>query len=168
MSRMDTEKRERMGKTLDMNGMKPLLKSAIIIFESVSQLRLTAGEPAIADFPLEVPAYTVTIGFAGHMNGQVMFAMDTEHAKEIAGRMICDIPVVELDEIARSALEELANMIMGNMTIIYSTFGKRMDITTPVSSIGNPPIPDADVNTIYVPLLLDGTKYVELYICMYE
>ena len=42
----------------------------------------------------------------------VVMGMNT--AKDIASRMMMGMPVVELDAMARSALSELGNMMMGN------------------------------------------------------
>ena len=102
------------------------------------------------------------------MKGQAVLAMDIEHAKQIASKMIFGMPVAELDEMACSALNELSNMIMGNTATVFSTQGKIIDITPPISMSGTNLRMQADIDPISVPLLLDGEEYLKLFICVYE
>lgn len=157
-----------MRKTLDVNNINPFLQSTISVFESVTQLKLTVGKPAMADFSFESPTYTITVGVVGQMKGQAVLAMKLDNAKEIASRMMFGMPVAEIDEMAGSALNELSNMIMGNTATIFSTQGKIIDITPPISMIGTNMAVKSDIDPIAVPLLLDGNEFLKLYICVYE
>lgn len=157
-----------MKKALDVNNINPFLQSTISVFESVTQLKLKVGKPSLAIFEFGEPTYTITVGVVGQMKGQAVLAMTLEHAKEIASRMMFGMPVAELDEMACSALNELSNMIMGNTATVFSTQGKLIDITPPISMSGTNLRMQADINPIAVPLLLDGVEYMKLYICVYE
>ena len=94
--------------------------------------------------------------------------MELEHAKEIASKMMYGMPVAELDEMACSALNELSNMIMGNTATIFSTQGKLIDITPPISMLGTNLQIKSDIDPICVPMMLEGEEYLQLYICVYE
>ncbi len=157
-----------MKKALDVNNINPFLQSTMSVFESVTQLKLSVGKPSLADFSFGQPTYTITVGIVGQMKGQAVLAMDIEHAKEIASKMMFGMPVAELDEMACSALNELSNMIMGNTATLFSTQGKLIDITPPISMSGTNLRMQADISPICVPLLLDGVEYLKLYICVYE
>lgn len=157
-----------MKKALDVNNINPFLQSTISVFESVTQLKLKVGKPSLAQFEFGEPTYTITVGVVGQMKGQAVLAMTLDHAKEIASRMMFGMPVAELDEMACSALNELSNMIMGNTATVFSTQGKLIDITPPISMSGTNLRMQADINPIAVPLLLDGVEYLKLYICVYE
>lgn len=157
-----------MKKALDVNNINPFLQSTISVFESVTQLKLKVGKPSLAVFEFGAPTYTITVGVVGQMKGQAVLAMTLDHAKEIASRMMFGMPVAELDEMACSALNELSNMIMGNTATVFSTQGKLIDITPPISMSGTNLRMQADINPIAVPLLLDGVEYMKLYICVYE
>ena len=157
-----------MKKALDVNNINPFLQSTLSVFESVTQLKLSVGKPSLADFSFGQPTYTITVGIVGQMKGQAVLAMDIEHAKEIASKMMFGMPVAELDEMACSALNELSNMIMGNTATLFSTQGKLIDITPPISMSGTNLRMQADISPICVPLLLDGVEYLKLYICVYE
>lgn len=157
-----------MRKALDVNNINPFIKSTISVFESVTQLTLTVGKPCLADFSFSMPTYTITVGVVGQMKGQAVLAMDIDHAKDVASKMMFGMPVAELDEMACSALNELSNMIMGNTATVFSTMGKIIDITPPISMLGNNLKIQSDIDPICVPLLLDGKEYMRLYICVYE
>lgn len=157
-----------MRKALDVNNINPFLQSTISIFDSVTQLKLMVGKPALADFEFGSPVYTITVGVVGQMKGQVVLAMQLPNAKEIASKMMFGMPIAELDEMACSALNELSNMIMGNTATIFSTQGKIIDITPPIAMIGSDLKMKSDISPIAVPLMLDGKEYLKLYICVYE
>ncbi len=157
-----------MKKALDVNNINPFLKSTMSVFETVTQLKLAVGKPSLASFAFDEPTYTITVGIVGQMKGQAVLAMGIDEAKDIASKMMFGMPIAELDEMACSALNELSNMIMGNTATMFSTQGKMIDITPPISMLGTNLKVQTDIDPICVPLLLDGKKYIELYICVYE
>lgn len=157
-----------MRKALDVNNINPFLQSTISVFESVTQMKLLVGKPSLANFSFSSPTYTITVGIVGQMKGQAVLAMELEHAKEIASKMMFGMPVAELDEMACSALNELSNMIMGNTATVFSTLGKVIDITPPISMLGNNLKIQTDIDPIRVPLVYEGEEYMSLYICVYE
>lgn len=157
-----------MRKALDVNNINPFLQSTMSVFESVTQMKLTVGKPAMADFSFASPTYTITVGVVGQMKGQAVLAMGVENAKTIASKMMFGMPIAELDEMACSALNELSNMIMGNTATVFSTQGKIIDITPPISMIGTDLKIKSDIDPIAVPLMFEGTEFLKLYICVYE
>ncbi|MBE5942373.1 MAG: chemotaxis protein CheX [Lachnospiraceae bacterium] len=157
-----------MRKALDVNNINPFLQSTMSVFESVTQMKLTVGKPVLADFSFTEPTYSITVGVVGQMKGQAVLAMNVENAKVIASKMMFGMPIAELDEMACSALNELSNMIMGNTATVFSTQGKVIDITPPISMIGTDLQIKSDIDPIAVPLMFDGAEFLKLYICVYE
>jgi chemotaxis protein CheX len=157
-----------MRKALDVKNINPFLQSTMSVFESVTQLKLSVGKPSLAQFSFDSPTYTITVGVVGEMKGQAVLAMQLEKAKEIASKMMFGMPVAELDDMACSALNELSNMIMGNTATVFSTQGKIIDITPPISMLGTDLKIQSDIDPICVPMMLDGAEYIRLYICVYE
>lgn len=157
-----------MRKALDVNNINPFLQSTMSVFESVTQMKLAVGKPAMADFAFTEPTYSITVGVVGQMKGQAVLAMNVENAKVIASKMMFGMPIAELDEMACSALNELSNMIMGNTATVFSTQGKVIDITPPISMIGTDLQIKSDIDPIAVPLMFDGAEFLKLYICVYE
>lgn len=157
-----------MRKALDVNNINPFLQSTISVFESVTQMNLTVGKPMMADFSFATQTYTITVGVVGQMKGQAVLAMNIDNAKMIASKMMFGMPIAELDEMACSALNELSNMIMGNTATVFSTQGKMIDITPPISMIGTNLQVKTDIDPIAVPLMYEGAEFLKLYICVYE
>lgn len=77
----------------------------------------------------------VQVGLVGDVGGHVNFGFDAATARAIAERMIGeDVPV--LDELAMSALCELANMITGHARSHLVELGVRSDLTPPTLTVG--------------------------------
>ena len=96
------------------------------------------GKPVFqtgAAIPLQ--EVNVIIGVTGDLKGQINFGMDKNTAQAIAAAMMMVESLPELNEMAVSALSELANMISGNATILISESGANSDITPPSITMGS-------------------------------
>jgi len=72
----------------------------------------------------------------------------------VASGMMMGMPVEEIDEMAKSALSELGNMIMGNSATLLFNVGAQIDITPPSLVKGTSiEITSAGMETICVPLV---------------
>lgn len=151
---------------LDVRYINPFVLASTQVLESVAQMKLTLGRPGIATLNFEDNTFLLQVGVVGEMKGQVIIAMSVEVAKKIASIMMCGMPVEELDEMPRSALSELSNMIMGNAATIFSTQQILIDITTPMSMLGSHLSLQTEIEALRVPLLLDGVETLGLYICV--
>lgn len=78
----------------------------------------------------------LTLGIVGDKKGNVAYAIDTEGAKQIASTMMMGMPVDELDDMAKSAISELSNMLTANATINFSNDGITVDISPPTMLTG--------------------------------
>lgn len=78
------------------------------------------------------------------------------------------IPVPQLNDMAKSAVSELSNMILGNAATLFSTKGITVDITPPNLIMGsNLSFNVSDSKTICVPLNAeDGSSLIELNIAI--
>jgi chemotaxis protein CheX len=84
-------------------------------------------------------------------------------AMNIASRMMGGMPVVELDEISKSAISELTNMILGNTATILYNKGIGVEITPPSFLVGdNIEISSNKLKTICIPLILDDGKVLDI------
>ncbi|MFW5667692.1 MAG: chemotaxis protein CheX [Acetivibrio ethanolgignens] len=151
---------------IDVNYINPFLMSTMSIFESMVQTKLEVGKPAAGELKFENSMFIIQVGITGQMKGQVLLVIPQENAKKIASSMMCGMQVEELDEISRSALGELGNMIMGNTATLFSNQGIIIDITPPLSMSGNKLILQADIQSIRVPMLLEGEEFFSIYICV--
>lgn len=153
---------------IDVRHINPFLQSSISIVESVTTMKLTVSKPEKTDFLFKDTTYAIQVGVVGEMKGQVVLAMNDKHAKIIASKMMFGMPVEELDDMSKSALNELSNMIMGNTATIFSTQGILIDITPPLAVYGRDLKLTTDVEGLKVPLLFEGEEYLSLYICVYK
>lgn len=151
---------------LDVRYINPFVLASTQVLESVAQMKLTLGRPGIATLNFQDNTFLLQVGVVGEMKGQVIIAMSVEVAKKIASIMMCGMPVEELDEMPRSALSELSNMIMGNAATVFSTQQILIDITTPMSMLGSHLSLQTEIEALRVPLLLDGVETLRLYICV--
>lgn len=85
------------------------------------------------------PTFDVVINFGitGGLKGKVVYAMSTEASLKLASAMAMGMQFQSLDDqIARSAIAELGNMITGNAMTLLSMMDKRADISPPTLVTG--------------------------------
>jgi chemotaxis protein CheX len=73
---------------------------------------------------------TTMIGVNGEIEGVALYGMSLIAGQKIAGKLM-GMPVTKFDEIASSAISELANMITGSATTELEVNGYKCDITPP-------------------------------------
>lgn len=106
------------------------LLAATKILKDMCQMETVVQKPCMRDSALTDDSVVIKIGLTGQLQGNVMVDMPRMLACEIASKM-CMMPITELNEISKSALSELGNMIFGNAATLFSTKGIAMDITPP-------------------------------------
>ena len=94
-----------------------------------------------------------------------MKAFEHAIACDIASKMIM-MPITEMDELSKSAICELGNMIMGNTATIFSTRGIGIDITPPTVGNGTMTFSTTYATNICVPLQYDDNKKIEIHIAI--
>lgn len=151
---------------LDVKHINPFLQAGLSIFDSMLHYKLTVGKPQLSALKFDGETFILQVGITGEMKGQVLLAMSVDNARNIASTMMGGMEILQLDEMSRSALGELSNMIMGNTATLFSTQGVLIDITPPLSMLGNRLMLQANVQALKVPLLLEGNEYLSIYICV--
>ncbi len=77
----------------------------------------------------------IIVGIVGAIKGNVVYSINFESAKKIASMMM-GMPIDELDDLANSALSELANMLTAGAATSFSDSGIHMEISTPTLLYG--------------------------------
>ena len=143
----------------------PFLMASTKILKDMCYIDAKVGKPYIKNPAFFDNTLIILIGITGEMRGQVMIAFDHAIACDVASKMIM-MPVTEMDDLAKSAIGELGNMIMGNTATIFSTKGTAIDITPPTVGNGTMTFSATYAHNICVPLEYDGDKKIEIHIAI--
>jgi chemotaxis protein CheX len=79
---------------------------------------------------------TALIGLSGSLRGNIAMSMDETTAKKIASIMMMGRPVETFDDMAQSAIAEIANMISANAMTMIGQNGFSMQVTPPTLITG--------------------------------
>ena len=145
---------------LNAEHINPFLIAATKILKDMCFIDAKVGRPFVKNMEFSADTVVIMIGVAGEMHGQVMIAFSNEVACDIASKM-CMMPIAQMDELSKSAICELGNMIMGNTATVFSTKGIGIDITPPTLCIGNISIHTGFSKNICIPLTYEEGKVVE-------
>lgn len=131
----------------------PFLKACIEVLKMMAQMEMTTGKPFLKTSPFSAESLIIVVGITGEIRGQAVISMSLDMAKTVASNMMMGMPVDEMDEMAKSALSELGNMIMGNSATLLFNNGVNIDITPPTLMMGeNMQISSSQMTTVSVPL----------------
>ena len=109
----------------------PFLESASLVLEQVANVKPTTGQLGVKDVKFVEQYIWIQIGMSGQMTGDVVFGLHESVALRLASAMMGGFVMTHMDEISKSAISELGNMISGNASTILYNKGVRVDITPP-------------------------------------
>lgn len=154
---------------MDLEYVRPFIEASQDMLAQVVNEKTETGKLFLRDSTFTGDNVIIIIGIAGKLKGQVIFNLKKEGACNIASRMMCGMPVEHLDEIAKSAIGELANMISGNAATIFASKDIALDITPPTVMIGdNIEISTTKSNSICVPLVMESGNCFEINVSLSE
>lgn len=101
-------------------------------------------KPSLGAVKVKQPPYSsdpiaITIEFFGSISGYGIYSMHESLACNIVSKMMMGAPVVALDDMAKSAISELGNMVSGNVATIIASRGATIDIKPPALNVGTVP-----------------------------
>ena len=130
------------------------IKASTEVLNNFVTEKFSVGKPYVRQNPYPTKELVIILGITGDFKGQALFSMSEGLAKAVASGMMMGMPVDEIDEMAKSALSELGNMVMGNSATILFNSGFKIDITPPSLVKGSAiEISSAGMETICVPLV---------------
>ncbi len=109
---------------------KPFISAARNIIEQALDAEAVFDKAFIKESPFIADDLLVIIGVTGIMNGKVMVTVDKNSCIKIASKMSGG-RTVGFDEITKSAIGELCNMILGSTATIFANQGSHISITSP-------------------------------------
>lgn len=116
---------------MDVNNINPFIKSFTSVMPQLGFTEIKKGKLSLKDKDLVCSGIVVVVGIVGDIKGNIVYSLDIESAKKIASTMMMGQPVEEFNEISKSALSELSNMLTANAITIFSEQGVDVDISTP-------------------------------------
>lgn len=141
----------------------PFIEASQTVLKQITQLDAKLGKVYLKNSPYQSEDILIMVGLTGKMRGQAVFSIDRSFALKIASIMMMGMPVTEFDEMSKSALSELANMIMGNAATILYNRGINIDITPPSLLVGeNMQITTNKMKTVCIPLEFNDTEKIDL------
>lgn len=140
----------------------PFLESARTVIEQMVQIRPSTGQLAIKDIQFVDHHVWIQIGLTGQMSGNIVFGLSESVALRIISAMMGGFVITEIDEMGKSAISELGNMISGNASTLLYNQGVRVDITPPrvVHAIYEEQMMKG--RALAVPLIMDGIGEMEI------
>lgn len=141
----------------------PFIEASQSVIKMLSGKDVTVGKPFLKSSPYFFNNIIIVIGVVGEVKGQIYFEMAVETAKNVASSMMGGMAVDELDELSKSAISELGNMIMGNAGAVFYNNKITIDITPPTLLAGDIEMSNK-MPTIVIPLIIDdlGTINVNI------
>ncbi|WEK53363.1 MAG: chemotaxis protein CheX [Candidatus Cohnella colombiensis] len=142
----------------------PFLESARMVIEQMIQIRPSTGQLSVKDIKFIDKHVWIQIGLTGQMTGDIVFGLSEPVALRIISAMMGGFVINEIDEMGKSAISELSNMISGNASTMLYNQGVVVDITPPkIVQI------DAGFGTrraLAVPLIMEGIGEMEIQVLM--
>ncbi|MFZ5943110.1 MAG: chemotaxis protein CheX [Bacillota bacterium] len=100
----------------------------------------------------------IIIGVTGEMNGKVIINIDKVSCVNIASQMMGGMDV-EFNELSKSAVSELCNMILGTTATLFANQGIAINITSPTVLEGSNIVITQKEQMICVPVnIFEGAK----------
>lgn len=141
----------------------PFIEASQTVLKTIAGIDAILGKVFLKDSPFMSDNIMIIVGLTGNIRGQTIFSMKKAVAMKIASAMMCGMPVTELDEISKSAISELTNMILGNTATILYNRGIGIEITPPSFLMGeNMQVSSTKAKTICVPLHLNDEDVLEI------
>lgn len=116
---------------MDIKYINPFVESFATVMPQLGFDNVQKGKLSVKNKELISSGVIIVVGIVGTIKGNVVYVMDMENAKKIASNMMMGMPVNELDEMSKSALSELTNMLTANAATFFSNSGIPIDISTP-------------------------------------
>lgn len=113
----------------------PFVESFFEVLPDLGVKELKRGKLAFKDRLLAASNVNVLLGLSQDVCGNVAYSMAEGTARNIASSMM-SFPVEEFDEMAKSAVAELANMLASRAAVILERGGFLVSISPPALIVG--------------------------------
>lgn len=141
---------------------KQFIMASHYVLTKTAKMNITFGDMLEKPLTCNPDSIGVFLGITGNIKGQVLFSMHKSVACELASSFMRMKIEGELDEISRSAVTEIANIILGQTASSLSEKGLKINITPPSLLIGdNIKYLTEDQKFTCIPLFLESGSVIE-------
>lgn len=140
----------------------PFLEATRTVVSSICGVDIEFGNVYVRDSSYAAHNILILIGMTGKVCGQAILSMKEDTAKAIASHMMGGMPVEEMDDMAKSAIGELGNMIMGNTCSTFYNRGMSIEITPPTILTGERVEVSNKFKTICIPANIGDFGDIEI------
>lgn len=114
----------------------PFLSATYNVIKVIADTEAVKGELSLGSSPIKGDEVNVVIGVTGDLTGQIIFCLSEKTARVLASKMLFALSTDTFGELAKSAIGELGNMIIGNAVTELVDKGLICDLTPPALFIG--------------------------------
>ncbi len=122
---------------MDVKYVNPFLEAFTSVMPQLGFQSVNKTNVSVEKQEIKKAGVVIIVGIVGAIKGNVVYCIDMEGAKSVASTMMMGMPIHEFDEMAQSALSELANMLTANAATIFFGQGIQIDISTPAVLFGD-------------------------------
>ncbi len=115
---------------MDLKYVSPFMESFENVMPQLGYGNITKGGACFKEQEIINSGVSVIIGIVGKLRGNVVYGLSQAAAKSVASTMM-GMEVEELDDMSKSALSELANMLTAGAATLFYDLGLPVDISTP-------------------------------------
>jgi chemotaxis protein CheX len=135
----------------------PFLKAFDNVIQQIMNIKAEMGSIFLKEGTQKSGEVVITIGVTGDLGGSVVLSMSENTGKALASKMMFGMEVPELNDMAKSAIAELGNMVAGNSAGYFHEMGLKIDITPPTLYTGsNISVYAHKSKTLCVPMTVDN------------
>lgn len=143
--------------------LNPFLDSAISIIKEVSEISPKRGTLELKKNTVYLKGIAAIVGITGDLSGRMLIDFEIPTALKIASLMNM-MEFTEINDMVRSTIQELANMISGRAITKLNNSGFSLDITPPTICEGKDTIiTNSNLSVISIPFTSEiGDFYINL------
>ena len=116
---------------MDVKYINPFIQAFTNVIPQLGFNTVKKNKLSVKNQDLLSSGVTIIVGLVGDIKGNVAYCVSMDNAKKIASSMMMGMPISEFDEMAQSALSELANMLTANAATVFAELEVSIDISTP-------------------------------------
>ncbi len=121
---------------MDANFINPFLSALTNVMPQLGFKSVARGKIFTKEQVVDSLGVTIQVAITSQPGGNVIFNMSEQTAKKLSSTMMMGMPVDNFDDVAQSAVGEMANMVISNATTALNQGGFSIKIASPVIALG--------------------------------